>query len=550
MTEQSAQHVDRIVSIPLGFGRRLAIIIGVMIIAMGGAALAKGGLYVGKHEGDMMHLLEITLRMAQGQIPHEDFMTPIGALAFWPILPFLNAGWGIGMSLMASQILVACILAPAVWWAARSRLTGLVAYGFVALCMALILALVHGEAERSVSFSMHYNRWAWVAAFVAVLVAVLPAKRSNPAIDGIVVGLMMAALVMIKATYFIAFAPAVIIGFLQYKQAKALGLAVVTGVFVAAAFTLLLGFDFWAAYVTDLLSVSVSEVRSAPGDAFAAVMAAPAYLGASLALLLGVIFLRQSKRMEGGLLLLILAPGFWYVTYQNFGNDPQWLPLLAVILFALRPANGVVNGFGWDMRQAVTMTAVAAICFGLPSVFNLLYSPFRHLNVDGSEFTAVLPQSAVHDDFLSPQVRVEQLDARIQLDNAQNGLPAYEDREGITEWNGEVLPYCTLELGMTAWFQTIADDLTARGYAGTRIFSADLFSSFWLFGDFKPLLQGAPWYYGGLPGLKTADYMLIPLCPGVQSVRHQILETVEKEGLTFREVERTPNYILVEKTNG
>lgn len=547
MTEQTAQQDIQIEPKGDRTGMRVAVVLGVVILAMGIAGLAKGGLYVGKHEGDMMHLLEITLRMAQGQTPHEDFMTPIGALSFWPILPFLNAGWGIGMSLLAAQVLVAVAMAPAVWWAASTRLSGILANAFAALCMILILALVHGEAERSVSFSMHYNRWAWAVAFVAILMAVVPSKRQAPLVDGIVIGAMMAALVMIKATYFMAFAPVVILGLLQFKQAKALGIAVLTGGAVAAFLTLLLGPEFWSAYITDLLSVSVSEVRSAPGHSFMGVLSAPAYLGGSMALLLGVIFMRQSKRMETGLLLLILAPAVWYVTYQNFGNDPQWLPLLAIVLFTMRPAADVVNGFGWNMRQAVTMTAVAALCFGLPSVLNLMYSPFRHLSVDVTEFTPVLPQSAVHTDFLSPRIRVEQLDARIQLDNAENGLPAYEDREGITTWQDEVLPYCALELGMTAWYQTIADDLVARGYAGSRIFSADLFSSLWLFNDFEPLKQGAPWYYGGLPGLKTADYMLIPICPGAVDVREKVLKAVEEEGLEFSEVERTPNYILVEK---
>ncbi|NDH03439.1 MAG: hypothetical protein EBY40_10005, partial [Marivivens sp.] len=51
------------------------------ILALGGMAIAKSGFYLGKHEGDTLHMVEIVSRMSAGQLPHIDFMTPIGALA-------------------------------------------------------------------------------------------------------------------------------------------------------------------------------------------------------------------------------------------------------------------------------------------------------------------------------------------------------------------------------------------------------------------------------------------------------------------------------------
>ena len=57
-----------------------------LIVAICGAAYLKGGLYLGKHEGDTFHLLQIIFRMADGQWPHLDFVTPIGAFAFWPFV--------------------------------------------------------------------------------------------------------------------------------------------------------------------------------------------------------------------------------------------------------------------------------------------------------------------------------------------------------------------------------------------------------------------------------------------------------------------------------
>lgn len=37
-----------------------------VFVAMGAAAVLKGGLYIGKHEGDTLHLMQIVFRMADG----------------------------------------------------------------------------------------------------------------------------------------------------------------------------------------------------------------------------------------------------------------------------------------------------------------------------------------------------------------------------------------------------------------------------------------------------------------------------------------------------
>ena len=100
---------------------------------------------------------------------------------------------------------------------------------------------------------------------------------------------------------------------------------------------------------------------------------------------------------------------------------------------------------------------------------------------------------------------------------------------------------------MKAWFVAVAEDLEARGFAGSKIFIADVFSTLWLFGDFEPLKNGAPWYYGGLPGFEDADYLLIPLCPGVLSVRAEVLAAVEDSSIELRNVLETPAYILAER---
>lgn len=523
----------------------------VLLVALGGVAVLKGGLYIGKHEGDTLHLMQIVFRMADGQTPHLDFMTPIGGLAFWPIAILVKAGLGIGMAIIWSQVIAAAIFIPIVVWVASSRFSPWVAGLFGLFIMVLLLALVHGETERSVSISMHYNRLAWAAAFVAIVTALIPPARVKSAgIDGIIIGGMLSVLVLIKMTYFVAFVLPVLIALLMTGQRRTAGVAIAAGIVVALLVTVIAGIGYWLAYAQDLLTVARSEVRSAPGETLSAVIGAPPYLTGSLVALFSVIFLRKANVEVGGLIMLLLVPGFFYVTYQNFGNDPQWLLLLAVLLLAFREqAEDVVDSRGWNMRSAIGVTAAMALALAAPSFFNLAYSPFRHMNIDVAGYAPLLPRGGVHTDLQGADLRVNRVDARIPLDGQVAEIPTYPKREDPIEFQGQVIETCSLELGLPKFMDTIARDLEGAGLAdGMSLFAADLLSSHWLFGDFEPLKQGAPWYYGGVPGLNDADYLLVPLCPISSDVQRQIIEVVVEKidagDITVAELRRTDLYIL------
>ena len=121
-----------------------------------------------------------------------------------------------------------------------------------------------------------------------------------------------------------------------------------------------------------------------------------------------------------------------------------------------------------------------------------------------------------------------------------------DDRREPSVLNGEVLPYCELQSGTVAGFETVDRDLEAAGYGGKRLIAADLFSAFWLFGNFPPVRGAAPWYYGELSGVENADYVVVPICPSSLLVRGGILKALKEAGYTLTEVRRTPVYILIE----
>lgn len=539
---------------------RLALALAGIIAVFGGAAALKGGLYVTQHEGDTLHLVDIVLRMAAGQVPHLDFMTPLGALAFAPIAGLVRAGLGVGQAILWSQILVAAALAPAAWWVARDRLSGPVGLLFAAVTMVMVLALTYGEADRAISISMHYNRWAWAIAFVAVLAAAVPPRAPRRGLgDGVVVGLAMAALVMIKVTYFVALLPAVAVGLWVTGQRRALAAALVAGLVVAGLLTAWLGPGYWLAYAGDLLAVSDSEIRPRPGDTLTGVLAAPANLGATMLGLAGVVLLRQAGVQAPGLVLLVLLPGVFYVTYQNFGNDPQWLLLLGVLLLALRPRQERRNALGWPLREALGVTAAMALALGGPSFVNLVYSPARHLSAQAEEFQPMLALAG-HGDLMSSTMRNETVFASTPFEAPGLGItvPSGGDGEAgdldvdlkalaeAPRFQGEELPRCAASSGMVGVFRGIARGLSDLGVPrGARVYGADLLASYWLFAELAPLGGGAPWYYGGLPGFADAGYLVVPLCPVSGAARTAIVGAIEaRDGAPLAEVGRNELFIL------
>lgn len=523
---------------PLALFAVLAAFAGVLA----GLSLMKGALLIGRHEGDMLHLMDILFRMERGEMPHADFVTPIGAFAFVPTVAFLRTGMGVDQAILWAQAAVAAGLLPAVWYVAWSRFRGAVAYVFGLSAMALIVALVHGEAVESVSISMQYNRWAWALAYVAVPLALLPSTgRPAAGLDGALIGVAGAALVMTKVTYAVPILPVLAIALVARGEMRAIFAAGVAGLAVLAGVTLWGGLGFWGAYIGDLLTVAGSEVRPFPGLSWDRILVAPAYFGISVAALSAVIVLRQSGAAQGGLFLLLLLPGFVYITYQNFANDPQWLVLAACLILAFRDETDAGEG------ASLLPLAVALLAFATPSVVNLAYSPIRHFNEASDDYAPILPEVARHAGFRTANVRANRVNAQVPLDLPGGGLEAYRDaaeRDDPVVFLGERLPECEIMLGLPAWFQAMTDDLEGAGLLdGRRIFTADILSPFWLYGSAEALPGGAPWYYGGLPGFDNADLLIVPLCPIAPPIRAQILEALEELGPTLAEVRRTPLYV-------
>ncbi|MEL6914126.1 MAG: hypothetical protein AAFP13_06460 [Pseudomonadota bacterium] len=509
-----------------------------------------GGLAVSQHEGDTIHLIDIVERMALGQVPHLDFMTPIGAGAFWPIAVLVGAGLSMGQAFVVSQVVLGGLIALAATWVASARMPWGWALALGALTVVTVMALMHGTDDLAVSVSMHYNRWAWGVSFVVLTMVVIPSEGRGPGIEGVLLGLGMAALLMVKVTYFAAILPIVIVLALLTGQRGVLLIGVASGLALVALLTLLLGVDFWLAYLGDLLAVARSEVRPQPGLPITQIVTGAGYVAGTVVAFAMLVTLRRTGFESEGLFVLMFFGAGAYITYQNFGNDPLWMAYLALLL-------GVWAGMQTEERPQWTlaMGAVALAAMIASSVINLGISPFRHALLDRDKYVPALMGTDRHQDLVLLIPRANVLKADIALGRGAApfiGLPepgedaAAEDAPVV--FRGRTLEDCNAT-GSAAYFANIARDLAAQGLAqGAAIFMMDILNPLWLYGDHPPLAGGAPWHYDDLPGIEAADFVLLPTCP-VRSESVALL-VEDMDGVPLTEVAERPLYILYARPSG
>lgn len=509
-------------------GRVFTILIAVWAV-LAVLSVWRGGLYVLGFETDMTHLVQILLRLEAGEQLHRNFSTPLGGWAFWPIEALMAAGLSMGRAMVWAQVLVALALAPGLWWAGVTRLRHgpAIALGLVSLVIAM--AMTYGGTNASVTFAMHYNRWAWAVVLPVLVIALLPGGGAGRGwiADGIAVGAAMVVLAMLKASFFAAFAPVVILGLLARGNARALLLALALGLGALVALTALHGIGYWAGYVGDLREVAGSALRAAPGDSLSELVAAPAHIAATLTLAAAVLVLRRTDR-TAALLVLAMAPAAYYVTFQNYANDPLWLILVALVMVQLAPE--------WRNKAAMRGVALAAVVLVLPVMVNLATSVPRHAFQLPGGFRPLAAGWPRHSDVMIAKARLA-----TQVFTMQETSPPAPH----AEFAGRTLPGCELSGGFLAGAETAVAEMKAAGVTvPQQPMVADLFMPHWLVAGWAPLPGGAPWYYDGLPGFDAATHLIVPDCPVSGKARAQILELIAARAPVMEEVFRGTRFTL------
>ncbi|MSU88398.1 hypothetical protein GE300_02050 [Rhodobacteraceae bacterium 2CG4] len=531
---------------------RFALVLAGVFLALAAISLAPGSLRLTGHEVDTIHSLDIAYRLADGARPHVDFMTPLGMFAFLPVQMFLERGYGPGMAFLLAQTMVGMLLLPGIWWIGISRLGGWVRPLYGIGMVMLAMALIFGGENPALTLSMYYNRWAWVLTSFIVFPMLLPPRDGwrAPLVDGALMGVAGAALVMIKVTFAIALLPAVLVFVLRERQMVLAGAGAITALAVLAAVTVGYGgAGFWQAYAADLLEVSAGRVRPHPGLALGDIVASPRFLPIS-ALLMATVVLWRRAGMEGqGLYLLLLAPGFVYITYQNWGNDPKWLFLLGVVLLAHRPRADAPPIRGFSPRAVATVLGLFAFLLFFPSMSNLATSGMRNLTYDTKEMSPIFPLAGRQDILIAAERKYT---GGVEMPFSRVGYPEGEaPEEPVTksfEIAGETFADCVMTGPVVGWLWKAAAQLAEVPEAvGQQVYVADIHDFLWLFGPFRPTRGAGPWYYGADGDLAEVAFVMVPLCAVSSRARAMKLEDLQASGETLEEVLRTDLFILLRR---
>ncbi|MEM8871598.1 MAG: hypothetical protein AAGE38_14440, partial [Pseudomonadota bacterium] len=541
---------------------RFALYLAIAFLALSFLMLWPNVFRVTGHEVDLIQALDISYRMIDGLVPHVDFLTPLGVLAFQPITWFLETGLPPGRSFLLAQVAVTAIMLPGIWWVGMSRLEGGVRLLYGLGMVVLGLAMIFGGANPAISASMYYNRWAWIPASFIVLMLLLPPRggwRSDWA-DGVLLGLSGGVLVLTKVTFVIALIPFALTVILAERRWRLLGVALVAMLVVMGWATLTYGgIGYWQAYIGDLLVVATESRRTNPGTELGDLVASPKTFTMTALLLVVIVFWRRSRMRAAGLAMLLLAPGFIYITYQNWGNDPKWLFVLAIVLLTRLPPTEARAFLGVPPQGMSRVLALICIVLYAPSMMNLATSTMRHTLRD-AEATTPLFRDLARDDIMldvsrvfTPRINVPiegEFDPEGLLDAAQDSSGEDDEDEEPVLLLGEPVQDCTLDTGLMGWTWKVVEQLGAVEEAvGKRVIVADMYDHLYLFGPFARNDGMAPWYYGTDRGFDGVDYILVPHCPLTQDARADKLRWIEKFGWTLEEVVRTDLFTLVRRAD-
>jgi len=499
-------------------------------------------LEINAHEGDLMHMMDATLRMADGELPHLDFMTPIGILGFAPVAGFVSLGYALGKATLLANIAVAAALLPAVWWVGATRLKMGQALFFGAVVLIILTAAIFGGPTPLVSLSMYYNRWGWGIVFV-VLATVLFRPRVEIAESWVapgIVGAGMAALAMLKMTFFAPLAPFVLLVLLLQRRFGLVFRAFMLGAIIGLGLLAWLGLDYFMAYFSDLLAVTGSQSdRVRPSKEFLSVMAGPTSLITTLVLMLGVMVFRKSGQMEEGLVVLLLLPVFSYITYQNWGNDPKWLLLLALYFWVNLPDKAIVVSFALPARDTLVVLLFIALTVIFPSVITMATSPVRAAFVYRADYKP-LPMNQITDIWL-PERRVSGMPIRVPMESMGPLFPLQDP----VEINGFEFPDCNGAETIVPMLLKMAQEAEAlENVRGQPVLTADVLSINWLYADLARVKGAAPWYYGDFSGFDNAAFLMVPMCPIKPNLRRSMVSRFDEAGYQLNEVFRSDLMVL------
>ena len=192
----------------LGRGKASALfltVLCVLTVAVLAVVFGRGISHSGAFVNDSFVFFDGIDRIAAGQVPNKDFLSPVGPLPYLlPYYGYLIVGGYSGAVEMASLLLlVPVLLCAAVFlYNATSQAAALLIIGTIA--GVIVVPLVPGENAELMSHAMQYNRWGWGLLLAVFLLGLPPHNGGRWIVLVSTLGaVLLSALFLTKVTYFI-----------------------------------------------------------------------------------------------------------------------------------------------------------------------------------------------------------------------------------------------------------------------------------------------------------------------------------------------------------
>ena len=486
---------------------------------------------------DALHSTLISIEISKGAVLHSDIHTPLGILAYWPIAKLMNLGLGAGAALGYANGLIAFVMLPAIYWVGVSRFDGILRFLFGAMVLLYCMATLHGGIKVGVDMSMYYNRWCWAVTSLILALVLLPSPKTIWAarLDGLTLGVCAVFLLFTKMTYAACLGPLVLLALLMNRRWVTLGWT--AGVSIVLTVVLLAtqgGIGFLVNYISDLITVFGSELRSYPSESFTYTAIGPQYFVGTMSLFAALVVLRREGHEVAGALMLVLAPGLIYISHQNWGNDPFWILPLAAVLWQLstRPQGDDLAAPSMALRAVAVVMALTFV----PVLQSLLLSNMVHLAIENEEFDPVL-KDPKHASLKVLRSRL----TKVAVERFQSPTGDELTTAGV-EFGGIMFEDCRLRKGEIGHDMMLARGVEAVAEtAGQPVLLADLVQILPLMAD-TTFPQGmSPWYYGGTQGFESATHLAVPHCASLPAARLEMIKALKGAGFVPTLVSNTPD---------
>lgn len=491
---------------------------------LGVVQLGTDGLYIDGYSGDSLFVMDILARIEAGQVPHVDFTLHLGAFPFLLIDAFNNGA--LAVAFVRGQLAFTAAVLSASIWIGWTRLD-LLGSAVLAIAVLVLGSALSTELRPEVSLALFYNRWAWALGLLFAVLAFLDRPEGEKRIvDGAAIGALAFLLLGTKITFFVALVPLAALRFAYFRRWAELGVGMASFVVCLAGSAIWLGPAFWAGYVENLAWVATNPIRSNTGRGLNDILTDRTLFPywAALVGFLFMAFVVDGARRAAALAVLLGV--LLFIQYQNFGNIPFWILLLAIFSFAFsarsfgRTASiWMLLGLGFAWLSVGPLTPLAKSTFAnAASAESTNFEPLYQADArfDGIEYLSIsfVPMESVETHLEKP-------------------------------WHPLLAP-CRIVEGFARVYQQTG---ALMAELGGPVLVLDTPSPEWLFGGGPPLQDAAAWNYGSIRGIEHAIAVIIPTCATKPAYQAEMLKEIDRHGFKLTEVQRTPTAIVYSVTS-